>query len=336
MIRRLKALAAAVPLVLAVVTATLTAFGGNVSAQQTTTSGGNALKISPVRSDLTIKPGVSQTIDVYVQNLTQTKADLHPIVNDFTVNKGNESGQPDIILNENQSAPTHSLKQYVKAPANFSLQPNEQKDIKVTIAIPATAKAGGYYGAVRFAPVSSNTDKNVTLSASVGSLILVKVPGDIKEQVSVASFDARKGDNASSFFISNKGVNGVVRFDNSGDVQEQPFGKILLKNQSGKVLGSYEINNADPRGNVLPDSIRRFDVSLDKLGSFGKFTIEGNFGYGSNGQLLTATKTFYVVPVYIIVLAVAVILLLLFLIFVVPRLVKAYNRRIVSKATGRR
>lgn len=335
MIRRLKVFAAAVPLMLAAITTALTAVGGSAYAQQTSTySGGNALKISPVRHDLTIKPGNSQTIDIYVQNLTKTKADLHPIVNDFTVKSGNETGQPDIILDESKSAPTHSLKQFVAPLQDFSLQPNEQKDIKVKVAVPASAAAGGYYGAVRFAPVASSSDKNVTLSASVGSLVLVKVPGAIKEQLGIASFDARQNDNAGIFFTNNKNVNAVVRFRNTGDVQEEPFGKILLKDQSGKVIGAYEVNNTDPRGNVLPDSVRRFDVPLDKLGTFGKFTIEGNFGYGNGGQLLSAKKTFYVVPVLVIVLAVAAILLLLFLIFVLPRLIKAYNRRIVREANG--
>lgn len=314
----------------------LVAVPNMVAAQQSgkVYSGGNALKISPVRQDVEIKPGESKVIDVYVQNLTTTKADLRGIVNDFVAGN-DESGQPNIILDENQAAPSHSLKQYVTKIPNFSLAPNEQKDIKVTITIPATAKPGGYFGAVRFAPQSADTDKNVTLSASVGSLVLVKVPGEIKEQVGLASFDVRKDDAAGSFFTSGDGLKAVARFENTGDVQEQPFGKIALK-KGGKVLAVYEINNTQPRGNVLPDSIRRFSADLSNVGSFGKYTIEGNFGYGTKGALLTGSKTFYVVPVPVIVAIALAIIVVLLLVFVLPKLIRNYNQRIVQKATGKK
>lgn len=295
-------------------------------------TGGNALKISPVRSDLTIQPGATQAVDVSVQNLTDSPATLRAIVNDFIAD-ANETGQPSIILDETKSAPSHSLKQYIAPIAEFSLAAKEKKTVKVQITIPADAKAGGYYGAVRFAPVSASTDKNVTLSASVGSLILVKVPGDIQENLKIASFDVRKDGDPGTFFTDNKSLEGVVRFENSGNIQVEPFGKMLLK-KSGKTVAEYEINNTQPRGNVLPDSVRRFSVPLDKVGAMGKYTIEGNFGYGSNGQLLSSTTSFYVVPVWAIIIAVLTILLIVFLVFGLPRIIRNYNRRVIQKANG--
>lgn len=295
-------------------------------------STGNALKVSPVRNDLEIKPGSSQTIDIFVQNMTAGSTKLRAIINDFVAGK-DENGTPNIILDADQAAPSHSLKQYVEPIADFTLQPNEQKDIKVKVTIPATVAAGGYFGAVRFAPASANSDQNVTLSASVGSLLLVKVPGDIKEDLTVASFDVRKDDKAASFFTSGKNLKSVVRFQNKGDVQEAPFGKVILK-KGDKTLASYEINNLQPRGNVLPDSIRRFSVDLSHVGSFGKYKVEGNFGYGSKGQLITTSQTFYVVPVSVIVVTITVIVLILLAIFVLPRMIKDYNRRVVQKASS--
>jgi hypothetical protein len=312
-----------------------TAFAATkTAATATPQSTGNALKVSPVRNDLEIKPGASQTVDIYVQNMTSGSTKLRAIINDFVAGK-DENGTPNIILDADQAAPSHSLKQYVEAIGDFTLAPNEQKNIKVKVTIPATASAGGYFGAVRFAPSSSTSDQNVTLSASVGSLLLVKVPGDIKEDLSVASFDVRKDDKPGNFFTSGKGLKSIVRFQNKGDVQEAPFGKVILK-KGAKTLASYEINNVQPRGNVLPDSIRRFGIDLDKVSAFGKYKVEGNFGYGSKGQLLTASQTFYVVPIPVIVTAFVVLILIVLAIFVAPRMVKNYNRRVVQKATGSR
>jgi hypothetical protein len=299
-------------------------------------AGGNGVRVSPVRSDITVNPGQTKVVTITVTNITSIPATFQAVINDFTASS-NESGEPAIILNGNQFAKSHSLKRFITAVPNFTLQPGEQKNVSVTIKVPADAAGGGYYGAIRFAPATPGAaNQTVSLAGSVGSLILATVPGNIKDQLSIASFDVRSGDHPRSLFTSHKSITSVVRFQNEGNVQEQPFGKILLKDRSGKILGQYEVNSVDPRGNVLPDSIRKFTVPLDKVGSFGIFTLQGNFGYGSNGQLLSASTTFYVVPLIAIILFIALVAILAFLIFGLPRIVRAYNRRIIRQSTGRR
>jgi hypothetical protein len=309
------------------------------SAMAATAGSGNALRVSPVRTDLEISPGNSKTIDVYVTNMSSETVTLHPVVNDFVAGN-DESGTPNILLDSSKPAPLRSFKKYVSALSDFSVKPNEQHDIKVTVTIPAGADAGGYYGAVRFEPADVDSSKNLSLSASVGSLVLVTVPGDLVEQASIASLETRKvnpqthQESIGSFFTSGKDLIGAVRIKNSGNVQVQPFGKVQLK-KSGKVIATYEINNTQPRGNVLPDSIRRFEFDIStKATSFGKYTLEANLGYGSKGQLLTSTKSFYVVPVPILITVAAVLLIIAFAVLVLPKMIKSYNRRIVQKATG--
>lgn len=298
-------------------------------------SSGSGLRISPVSTELTINPGASQTVTVYVQNVTADPVTLQAVVNDFTAS-GDESGTPALLLDPSQYAPSHSLKRYVAPLGNITLRPGEQKGVKAVITIPKGVPGGGYYGAVRFLPVGTSTDgRSVTLSASVASLILVRVTGPVKESLQLLSLDAREASGGGrTVFFGSHGLAAVTRFRNDGDVQEQPFGKVLLE-RGGKVLASYEINNTTPRGNVLPDSIRKFTVSLDKVGLFGKYTLVGNFGYGTNGQLLSGQTTFYVIPLAAIVIALAIILLILFFVFGFPRLLRSYNRRVLRKA-GRR
>ncbi len=296
---------------------------------------GNGIKVSPVRTDLTINAGESKTVTLSVQNITTTSADFQAIINDFVPN--GEEGQPALILDADKFAPSHSLKRYIASVPNTNIPAGQSRDIKVTINVPKDAAGGGYYGAVRFTPAGSAGEKNVTLSASVGSLILVKVPGDIKEDTVISSFDVRKGEQGvggSSFFTTNKNLFSVVRFQNRGNTHEQPYGKVRLLKGS-KVLQETEINNKDPKGNVLPDSVRRFDTKLDKVGAFGKYTVEGNFGYGTNGQLLTAKTTFWVIPLALIVGILVAIILIVALAIWVPKAVKNYNRNVIRKA-GRR
>jgi hypothetical protein len=296
-------------------------------------TGGNGLRVSPVRTDVTISAGTAQTVPITVTNVTGATATLQTIINDFTASS-DESGDPAILVAPNAYAPTHSLKRLTAPVPNFTLAPGVSKTVPIVITIPASAAAGGYYGAVRFAPATDKLgpNQNVGLSGSVGSLILVKVPGDIKEQMSIASFDARLDDQPNSFFSSSKGITATLRLQNEGNIQEEPFGKILLKNHSNKVLGTYEINNVQPQANVLPDSIRKFSIPLKNVGGFGEYKLEGNFGYGTGGQLLSASTTFYVIPLYIVFSFIGIVLLLVFLVFILPRLMRAYNQRVLRRA----
>ena len=296
----------------------------------------NGYRLSPVRTDLTIKPGSSTVVTVYLQNASSAVENIQVVTNDFQA-PTNETGNPALLLN-GATAPQHSLKQFITIPdATFTLQPNQQKAVNVVISVPAGTVSGGYYGAIRFFPLGSAGDKNVNLSASVASLVLITVPGNLVEKVSIAGFGVSQGSSHKlhSIFFSNKNLNAITRFQNSGNVQQQPFGKILLK-QGSKTLGTFAVNDSSSPGNVLPDSIRLFSVKLNKVGWFGKYKIVGNFGYGSKGQLLTATSTFYVIPILIIILAVIILLLILFLIFGLPRLIRSYNRRVVARANHRR
>ncbi len=333
MIRR-RILTAVVVVMMAVGTVVSLGFSGKAYAAQTSVVGGDALKISPVRMDIAMDPGTTKTVEVFITNLTSVPATLHPAINDF-VAAGDETGKPNIMLDESQFAPTHSFKQFVAPLANVTLKAGEQRTVQVTINIPKTAAGGGYYGAIRFAPASLTGQKNLNLSASVGTIVLLKVNGEVKESVNLASLDVRKNNIPGSFFTKKDGLQAVARFQNIGNVQMEPFGKIVIK-RFGKQIAQIEINNTDPRGSVLPDSIRRFQTPLTSLSSFGKYTMEANFGYGTQGQLITAKRTFYIIPLALILTGIGVLVLLVVLIFVLPRMIRSYNRRIIRKASRRR
>jgi hypothetical protein len=273
-----------------------------------------------------------------VHNVTQGTLSLEGLVDDFTAGN-NENGVPQVYFN-GEEVPQHGLKKFVQPISNFSVGPGATQQVPVTINIPVGTKAGGYYGLVRFSPTSTPSGGNVNLSASVGTLILLTVPGNFNEDLNIASFDVRsitKGPanvpqvTTGFIFTSPKNLNAVVRFNNLGDIQEQPFGKIELKNSSNKVLGAFEVNRTNPPGDILPSSIRQFAVPLSGIGSFGKYTVEGFFGYGSRGQLLSASSTFYVIPLGLIIVVIIVVFLIIVGITLVPRWIRRYNRKIEQR-----
>lgn len=307
----------------------LSLFIAAFSATPTLAASANGFRISPPRYELTIAPGTSQTVSLFVENLADSQVTAQPIVNDFVAGN-NETGQPQLILDPNKSAPEHSFKPLVKHMSNTLIAPLERKEIKVTLSVPKNEAPGGYYGAIRFAPISgavpSNT--NVALTASVGTLFLITVPGNLTEKLTLTTFSATKNGVAGTLFNSGP-VTLLTRLHNQGNIHLQPFGKIVVKNTFGKVVYTTELNNTDPRGNILPDTIRRFQNPLNIKHMFGRYTATGNFAYGSNGDIISAKTTFYVIPY---VFTIVVIVILLFLIFVLPRLVRWYNRRILERA----
>jgi hypothetical protein len=293
---------------------------------------GNGYKIYPVRTDLILNPGTADDVNIYIENISSSEEKLQVIVNDFEA-RSDESGAPALLLN-GQTDTQHGLKQYITIlNPSLDILPGQMGTITARISVPKSA-VGGYYSAVRVAPAGLVGDKNINVAASVGALILAKVSGNIVDHVSIAGFQIvdSKG-NAGTFFTSNKGLQAVVRFQNEGNVQEEPFGKVELK-KGTKVLGNYVVNPSIDGfpSNVLPDSIRKFNISLSNVGSFGKYTVVGNFGYGTNGQLLSAQTTFFVLPVPYIVICVVVLIILILLLFGIPKAIKKYNQRIISKA----
>ncbi|MGH7240069.1 MAG: WxL protein peptidoglycan domain-containing protein [Candidatus Saccharimonadales bacterium] len=290
--------------------------------------GGNGLKVSPIRTSLTINPGSSKTVTVYVTNVTDTPARLQVIINDFKANS-DETGKPDIILNSNQYASSHSLKQFVVPPPDFNLAPHQQKAENVTISVPKGTAGGGYYGAIRFiAAGAPGGNQQVNVAASVGSLVLLKVPGNINEDLRLISLGVSKNGSSGSFFTSGSNLSAVARFENFGNLQEVPFGKFILK-KDGKQVASYDVNGGSAPGNVLPDSIRRFSQPLKNLG-WGKYTLEGNFGYGDKGTLLSGQKTFYIIPLWLIIAVIVIIILIILAIILGRKELKRHDRKLLA------
>lgn len=313
---------AAATLLFAVVTAL---FAGSHAFAQTQTNTANTLKVTPVRSDIEIKPGENKTVQVTVSNLTDAPITVHPVENDFVA--GDERGTPALILDEDKYAPTRSLKRFMSPLTDVTIPAGEAKTIDVLITVPKDAQAGGYFGAVRFAPVSPDGGGQVNLSASVASLILLKVPGNIIEKLNLTNFDIQQNGTSGSYFNTPDNLQASVRFENKGGLQAGPFGKLSVK-KDDKVVYETDFNNANPRDMILPDSARRWDIPLDKIEKFGHYTVNATFTYGAKNQTIEVNKSFWVIPMAYIIAAIVALVILLILIGVgIWLLVRNYKKR---------
>ena len=288
----------------------------------------NTLKITPVRTDIEIQPGESKTIQTTVTNMTDDAITVSPIQNDFVA--GDEWGAPALILDADEYAPTHSLKRFMAPLSDVTIPAKQAQTIDVTITVPQDAQAGGYFGAVRFAPASPEEGGQVNLSASAASLILLTVPGDLVEDLSLTDFNITQDGKAGAFFSTANNIQAAVRFQNKGNVQVSPIGKVSVK-QGDKVVYETDFNNNDPKDMILPDSARRWDVPINKIGSFGKYTVVSTFTYGQKNQTIEVEKSFWVVPTIVIIATIITVLLIVGIIIVIWVFLRGYKRRILKK-----
>lgn len=273
----------------------------------TETKTSNGYQISPVRSEYTIEKGKSDTLTISITNPSEVATTAKAIINNFVASE-DESGTPRLVLAEDAQPPKNNFKTLISSIPDVELGSKERKDVPVRITIPADANSGGYYGAVRFVPANVTQESTVGLTASVGTIVLVTVPGDLKVKLDIVQLSASRDGKAKSFFTSGD-VSVLTRLKNDGDIHLKPFGKVTVKNMFGKTVSSYEFNNTEPRANILPGSIRKFEDKIGKSSLLGRNTIESNLGYSvGGGDLITKKTTFWYVPAWASVLLVILVL----------------------------
>lgn len=304
----------------------LAVFTAGLYSQHAQAATANTLKVSPVRSDIELKPGESKTIKTVVTNLTKEEINIRPVTNDFV--SGDERGTPALILEADQFAKSHSLKRFMAPLADFTIPADSSKVIEVTLNAPRDAKPGGYFGAVRFAPTDPDGGGQVNLSASVASIILATIPGEVTQKLTLTDFDIQQKGQGKTYFTTPENLQASFRFTSESGIQLAPFGKVSVK-KGGSVVYETDFNNKAPRDMILPDSARRWDVPLEKIGNFGKYEVAATFTYGTKNQTIEVTKSFWVIPQLYIILAIVGLVVLLVVIGLVIWLIvrKAKNRK---------
>ncbi|MDB5161784.1 MAG: exported protein of unknown function [Candidatus Saccharibacteria bacterium] len=285
-------------------------------AQENTT--GNGLEISPALVELNAVRGSTYTINMNVTNVTENDLSFESFVNDF--GSRDETGTPRVILDETPEMSALSIKNWVDSIADFNLKPHEKKKLVAIITIPGNAEPGGHYGVIRF----SGKDKNapistVDLTASAGTLILIKVDGTISEKLKLATFEATKNSKASSSFEAGP-ITFVTRFENTGNTHVKPIGNIEVTDIFGNKVDTLKINPEE--GNVLPSSTRRFEATLDKPWLIGRYNADIRIAYGTTGGAIVESITFWVIPYKILLVG---LVALITIIYILRTLIKRYN-----------
>jgi hypothetical protein len=290
-----------------------------VSAENST---GQGLEISPPLIDIKADPGQSKSIQIYVRNVTNQTLIVSGEVNDFVA--AGEDGQPKLLLEESDRSP-YSIKDWIKTVPKVSLAAGERKAVSVGISVSTNAGPGGHYGVVRFTGTPPELEgTGVSLSASVGTLVLVNVSGNVVEKAKVAEIYTANNKGKKQNIFEYGPITLGLRLQNDGNVHLKPGGTLRVSNTRGKEVASFKLN--EQGSNVLPGSIRKYEYSLNNKLLFGRYKVQADVVYGANNTIISVSKTFWAIPYKLILIASAALVLVIFLI-------RRYNRVIVKRAS---
>lgn len=302
-----------------------------------------ALTVSPVRIELFGDPGTLLKGELLLINEQEISRTFYSSCENFEAT--GETGTPSFISGE------EGLATWIETATSITLEPGEEKEVPYTITIPQDADPGGHFAAIFWgtSPPKAEEGGQVSIGAKVGILILLRVSGEIEEGGGILEFSAKDKQK----FFSTLPVQFAYRFQNGGDDRIRLKGEITIRNIFGKTLEVLPANRSE--GNVLPQSIRKFEVTWEKEDSskqqvasdregfltdlkrewnnfaFGRYTAELNLEYGTEGETAQASFSFFIVPWRILSIVLFILAVLVFF-FIIG--IKRYNKWIIARASG--
>ncbi len=299
-----------------------------------------ALTVSPVKAELSGDPGVTIQSEIILMNEQKETKTFYASFEGFEAQ--GETGTPSFFPGK-EGLPT-----WITAQTEITLNPGEKITIPFSVVVPKDAEPGGHFAAIFWStvPPQGTEGGQVSVGAKIGSLILLKVSGETKEGGGVLEFSA----NNNQKFFSSLPISFVYRFQNSGSDRVKPEGEIKIRNTFGGTSATLSAN--ENAGNVLPSSVRKFEVSWIGEGvtiedgkegffgmaakewnnfTFGRYTAELNLKYGQDNKIANASFSFFVIPWQLLSIILVVLALLGFVGMIG---LKKYNRWIIAQAVG--
>lgn len=278
--------------------------------------GAHALTTAPVKLDLRSEPGSTLKENLVLYNESDTTLTLKGTITNVTFGPG-ERGVP---IPAGIQGP-HSLAEWMNLfQTVVTLVPGEKKEIPITINIPSSAPAGGYYAQVSWSPILGK-QPGVKAIEGVGNLVILRVAGEVIEDAQIASF----GDEVGRTLFEKLPITFLARIQNTGTIHVAPIGDITILDSGGAIVTVLPFNQGREVANILPGGeVRRFETTWNEGFRLGKYSAVLRATYGESGKTLTATYSFSVMPIFL--LAAWLCISILIIVFCIGLLKKSFER----------
>lgn len=263
-----------------------------------------SVAVIPPSFELYANPGESISDKLRVRNDSSVETQYSILVEDFKA--VGEEGQVDLV--DDQSNTTFSAAKWVTPnPKNFSLKPGAEIEVPFSISVPKDAEPGGHYCSilVKIGGADSVAGGGAAVQSRVGSLVLLRVSGNIKEEATVESFSSDKT------YYEKSPVNLSLRVRDTGNNHLRPKGTIVITNIFGQKIAELPLNGL----NVLPGAIRKMDTEW-KFSAFlaNRYTATLVATYGQQNKPLSATASFIIFPRVLAIVVGAILLVIILMI----------------------
>lgn len=291
----------------------------------------SALTISPTKIEVAVDPGQTAIGEIEVFNEQQEVKTFYTTFENFEPR--GETGAPYFV------GGGAGLASWIESTRSFEIQPGEKIAIPYSITVPADSTAGGYFAGIFFGtqPPAVSGESEVAIGGKVGTLVLLRVNGDINEEGGILDFKAGE-----KFLFTSLPITFSYRFNNNGGDRVVPKGQIVVKNSFFQEAATLAVNSSE--GSVLPGSIRKFEIPWEDGTPavdasfflivkyqlthfhFGVYKAALDVSWGESNQQGTSKAWLVIVP-WQLLLVVGVLLMTLY------QGLQIYNRIIISRAS---
>lgn len=239
------------------------------------------ITIIPPRFELFANPGDIIPETIRVVNDAEVPQSFGVLVEDFS--SAGEEGR--VVLEEGESDQQYSLKSWIEpGMQNITVQPGEEVIFPFTITVPKNAEPGGHYASILFQIGGEPIEGVTSVKHRIGSLILLRVSGDVVEDSKIETFSA-------PVYSKQGPVTFTLRLKNEGTTHIRPNGTIVITNMFGQKVDEVPLNGL----NVFPGVIRKMETDWNRENLLGQYTATLVATYGQQNLPLTSVTKFTVI-----------------------------------------
>jgi len=245
-----------------------------------------SLTAIPPRLELTAKPGETLQETIKVRNDSNTELVVQSKVKDFIV--VDNQGTPKEV-NEKVSGRWSLASWMTVSPLKTPIKAKTTQVQSLVITVPSDALPGGHYAIITHSPLSEGLigqGSGAKVSQKVGTLVYLKVEGDISEDANIIRFEADKN-------LAEYGpVKLTTEIKNLSDVHIQPKAKITIYNTLNQIAAKIPLDKV----NIFPFQSRLYQVEFPNKWHFGRYKAVLEATYGTRGKALTGLIYFWIIP----------------------------------------
>ncbi len=284
-----------------------------------------AITITPPLIKNNVNPG--QIWKSYIKVVNNNAQDIDIYIELINFESGDETGTVKLVPKDKQEieANKYLINNWINIERGpITIPAFQSKDVSFIVDVPEAIDPGDHHLAILVGTEpnqDSEEGSSIKVSSKIGSLLLLNVNGEIKENGIVREFTTDNN------FYSIDDVNFTLRFQNTGNTILQPRGEIRIYDWQEKDQGVITINHKTNSGNIFPQDIRRWEYSFEvptSILQMGRYKAEMILTYGKQTQeTVERVVYFWVIQTKPVLISLALIATtILFIVLLVRRYIK--------------